>query len=82
MITPKYYTHVLLQTNNNGDFNLTIDSIECLHEIEVYTTIEKMIPAYLKIHYVEVSEEYPEGLKYEYLNGLYSITFFRSKSNN
>ena len=82
MITPKYYTHVLLQTNNFGDFNLTIDSIHYLHDIEVYTTIEKMLPAYLKIHIIEVCEQYSEGLKYEYLNGLYSITFFRSKSNN
>lgn len=53
----------------------TIESVEGIHELEIYDTLKAMFPAYISINYDD--ESTPEGYSYKYQNGLKSIAICR-----
>ena len=71
------FISVLLVTDRkeNSMKNITIESERSLHELEVYSYLEKLCPAFIKVNYDDESTQ--EGYSYKYLNGLLSVVIYR-----
>ena len=75
----KKYIHVLLSFSNgikNPSKTITIESLNSMHELEIYAILEKLVPAFILVNYDDTSTQ--EGYSYEYKNGLSSVTIYRA----
>lgn len=72
------FINVLLVTSQkvNSMKTITIESERNLHELEVYSYLEKLCPAFIKVNYDDESTQ--EGYSYQFLNGLISVVIYRS----
>lgn len=71
----KKFITVLL-TFNNGSSTISIESLDSLHELEIYTILEKLVPAFISVNYNDDSTQ--GGYSYEYKNGLHSVAILRN----
>jgi HSP20 family molecular chaperone IbpA len=64
-----------VQQNENKFIELLIESKDGMHELEIYTIIQKMVPAYIEINFDDQTDQ--QGYSYKYKNGLLSISIMR-----
>ena len=74
----KKYINVILLITNQKSKRVQIDTLDGLNDIEIYTMLEQMFPAYIFVNMdVDVSI-YQEGYNAEFKNGLHSVAIYRS----
>lgn len=74
----KKYINVILLITNQKSKQVQIDTLDGLNDIEIYTMLEQMFPAYIFVNMdVDVSV-YQEGYNVEFKNGLNSVAIYRS----
>jgi hypothetical protein len=71
------FIKILLEfTGREERFNtVTIESKAGMHELEIYTVLQKLMPAYFDINLNDPNEQ--EGYSYAFKNGLYSVSILR-----
>ncbi len=74
----KKYINVILLIANQKSKQVQIDTIDGLHEIEIYTLLEQMFPVYVFVNTNVDINIYQEGYDVEFKNGLTSVAIYRS----
>ena len=74
----KKYINVILLISNQPEKQVQFDTIEGLHEIQIYTVLEKMFPVYIYVNTNVDENIYQEGYNVEFKNGLHSVAIYRS----
>jgi hypothetical protein len=74
----KKYINVILLIANQKSKQVQIDTIDGLHEIEIYTVLEQMFPVYVFVNTNVDINIYQEGYDVEFKNGLTSVAIYRS----
>ena len=74
----KKYINVILLIANQKSKQVQIDTIDGLHEIEIYTVLEQMFPVYVFVNTNVDINIYHEGYDVEFKNGLTSVAIYRS----
>lgn len=73
----KQCIRVILQFNNEKSLKeITINSNRVMHEVEIYEILEKLFPSHIKCNWYDINNQ--DGYSFEYVNGLNSVTIFRS----
>jgi hypothetical protein len=74
----KKYINVILLITNQKSKQVQIDTIDGLNDIEIYTVLEQMFPAYVFVNTNVDINIYQEGYDVEFKNGLTSVAIYRS----
>jgi hypothetical protein len=72
----KQFIEVCLVIDGTPKYNVSINCIDGMHELEVHCVLEKMFPRYVS---VEITEEVQSGYKFNYMNGCSAVAIFRSE---
>ncbi len=76
----KKFIRILLLVRKRPAIEVEIESTEGLHELEIYTILEQMFPAYIFVNTKVDDKVYQEGYNVEYKNELYAVAIYRSKN--
>ena len=74
----KKFIRVLLLVRKQPVKEVEIEATEGLHELEIYTILEQMFPAYIFVNLKVDEKVYQEGYNVEYKNELYAVAIYRS----
>ena len=74
----KKYINVILLITNQKSKRVQIDTLDGLNDIEIYTMLEQMFPAYIFVNMDVDVNIYQEGYNAEFKNGLHSVAIYRS----
>ncbi len=69
---------VVLLIKGQPSKEVDIETIEGLHETEVYAVLEQMFPAYIYLNMKVDVKVYQDGYNVEYKNGLHAVAIYRS----
>jgi len=72
------YIKILLVTNRRENSILTvqIETVTSLHDLEIYSYLEKMFPFMVIVNYNDENKQ--EGYSYEFKNGLEAVVIYRA----
>ena len=72
------YIEILLVTNRKENSILTVEleSVRGMHELEIYSYLEKLFPAMISVNYDDDNSQ--SGYSYEYKNGLEAVIIYRA----
>lgn len=76
----KNFIKVMLLITNKKPLVVEIESIGGLHEVEIYTMLEQMFPAYIFLNMNVDETIYQMGYDVDYKNGLHSVAIYRSNN--
>ena len=71
----KKYITIVLQIQGKPLKEVSIESADSLHELEIYSMLAKLVPTYISVNFDDESTQ--EGYSYTYLNGLQSVAICR-----
>ena len=74
----KKYINVILLITNQKSKRVQIDTLDGLNDIEIYTMLEQMFPAYIFVNMDVDVNIFQEGYNAEFKNGLHSVAIYRS----
>lgn len=74
----KIFIKVIMLITNKNPITVEIETIEGLHEIEIYDVLERMFPVYVYVNHQVDEKIYQQGYNIEYKNGLNSVAIYRS----
>jgi len=74
----KKYINIILLITNQKSKRVQIDTLDGLNDIEIYTMLEQMFPAYIFVNMDVDVNIFQEGYNAEFKNGLHSVAIYRS----
>jgi hypothetical protein len=74
----KKYIKAILLVRGQKAREVQFDTTDNLHEMEIYTILEQMFPAYIFVNPVVDHNIYQEGYNVEFKNGLVTVAIYRS----
>ena len=74
----KKFIRVIMLITNEKPITVEIESVEGLHETEIYDVLERMFPVYVYVNHQVDEKIYQQGYNIEYKNGLHSVAIYRS----
>jgi len=76
----KKFIKVIMLITNRKPITVEIETIDNLHEVQIYDILEGMFPAYIYVNSKVDEKIYQEGYDVEYKNGLHSVAIYRSNT--
>ena len=76
----KKFIKIVMLITNKKPITVLIDTIDGLHEVEIYNVLEKMFPVYVYVNTNVDNEVYQEGYDVEFKNGLHSVVIYRDNA--